>query len=39
LILTIDDLKQIQEEMEEAEMMRNLLWSYNWEHEDAGDRD
>ena len=37
--LDIEDLKKIEIEMEEAEQMREMLWAYNFEHEDAGDRD
>lgn len=36
--LDIEDLKRIEVETEEAERMKELLWSHLWEHEDAGDR-
>lgn len=37
--LDIEELKRLEVEMEEAEQMREMLWVYNFEHEDAGDRD
>lgn len=37
--LDIEDLKRIQEEMEENEAVMNEMWlSLGTEHEDAGDR-
>lgn len=37
--LDIEELKRLEVEMEEAEQMKEMLWAYNFEHEDAGDRD
>ena len=37
--LDIEELKRLEIEMEEAELMKEWMWAQMLEHEDAGDRD
>lgn len=36
--LDIEELKELEIEMEEAEQMKEWMWAQMLEHEDAGDR-